>query len=70
MRDVPLAADYLRFISFFSEKNIPRSLLPTKDIELLKADEAFGTLQAYAFITEQMDTGRFDIHRLVSAYDA
>ncbi len=29
--DSPLAADYLRFISFLSEKNIPKSLLPVGD---------------------------------------
>ncbi|KAM3465184.1 hypothetical protein MY5147_009336 [Beauveria neobassiana] len=63
-RDAPLAADYLRFISFLSEKNIPRSLLPDEDDEL-EADEALGTLQAYAFVTERLDTGWFDVHRLV-----
>ncbi len=63
-RDAPLAAYYLQFISFLSEKDIPRSLLPAGDNEL-EADEAFGTLKAYAFINERIDTGRFDIHRLV-----
>ncbi|KGQ02680.1 Kinesin light chain [Beauveria bassiana D1-5] len=63
-RDAPLAADYLQFISFLSEKNIPRSLLPDEDDEL-EADEALGTLQAYAFVTERLDTGWFDVHRLV-----
>ncbi|KAM3562111.1 hypothetical protein MY1884_002017 [Beauveria asiatica] len=63
-RDAPLAADYLRFVSFLSEKNIPRSLLPDEDDEL-EADEALGTLQAYAFVTERLDTGWFDVHRLV-----
>ncbi|KAK8142845.1 hypothetical protein G3M48_008093 [Beauveria asiatica] len=63
-RDAPLAADYLRFISFLSEKNIPRSLLPDDDDEL-EVDEAFGTLKAYAFVTERLDTGWFDVHRLV-----
>ncbi len=63
-RDAPLAADHLRFISFLSEKDIPKLLLPVGDDEL-EADEALGTLKAYAFINERMDTGRFDIHRLV-----
>lgn len=55
IRDSPLAADYLRFISFFSEKNIPRLLLPEDDE--LEADNALGILKAYAFITERIDTG-------------
>ncbi|KAK4160854.1 hypothetical protein QBC43DRAFT_244760 [Cladorrhinum sp. PSN259] len=63
-RDVPLAADYLRFISFLSEKDIPKSLLPA-GYNKLEADEAFGTLKAYAFINQRTDIGRFDIHRLV-----
>ena len=63
-RDVPLAADYLRFMTFFSEKNIPRVLLPEVDNEL-EVDAAIGTLKSYAFINERMDNGSFDIHRLV-----
>ena len=62
-RDVPLAAVYLRFMSFFSEKNIPRVLLPEDDD--LEADVALGTLKSYAFVNERMDNGSFDIHRLV-----
>ncbi|KAI1178130.1 P-loop containing nucleoside triphosphate hydrolase protein [Nemania sp. FL0916] len=63
-RDSPLAADYLRFISFFLEKNIPKSILPMGD-DRLAADEAFGTLLAYAFVTERTGTNCFDVHRLV-----
>ncbi|ETS85342.1 hypothetical protein PFICI_03367 [Pestalotiopsis fici W106-1] len=62
-RDTPLAADYLRFISFLSMKNIPRSLLPGEDE--LETDDALGTLKSYAFIDERIDASRFDIHRLV-----
>lgn len=58
----PLAADYLRFISFLSDKDIPRSLLPPA--EKIKATEAIGTLKEYAFVTEQEEGHIYDIHRL------
>ncbi len=60
----PLAARYLRFMSFFAEKDIPRSLLPPADDEL-QVDEAIGVLKAYAFITQRKEQDLFDIHRLV-----
>ncbi len=63
-RDNPLAARYLKFMSFLAEKDIPRSLLPSVDEEL-DADEAIGTLKAYAFITQRGEQDSFDIHRLV-----
>lgn len=62
-RDTPLAANYLYFISFLSEKNIPRSLLPGDDE--VEVDDALGTLKAYNFITERTNIDWFDIHRLV-----
>jgi hypothetical protein len=43
----PLAAQYLRFMYFLAEKEIPGSLLPLADDP--EADEAIGTLKAYAF---------------------
>ncbi|KAK3938097.1 kinesin light chain [Diplogelasinospora grovesii] len=49
-RDNQLAAQYLRFMSFISEKEIPK---------------AIGTLKAYAFITERAGQESYDIHRLV-----
>lgn len=58
----PLAADYLRFISFLSDKDIPRSLLPPA--EKFEATKAIGTLKGYAFITEQEEGDIYDIHRL------
>ncbi|RWA06025.1 hypothetical protein EKO27_g9081 [Xylaria grammica] len=59
----PLAAEYLRFISFLAEKDIPRSLLPPAgDLETTKA---IGTLKGYAFITEREGGNAYDIHRLV-----
>ena len=59
-----LAANYLRFMCFLAEKEIPLSLLPPVDDELEVA-EAIGTLKAYAFITEREESSSFDIHRLV-----
>ncbi|GAW21162.1 hypothetical protein ANO14919_106790 [Xylariales sp. No.14919] len=59
----PLAAEYLRFISFLAEKDIPRPLLPPAgDLETTKA---IGTLKGYAFITEREEGNAYDIHRLV-----
>ncbi|KAL1995554.1 hypothetical protein VTN49DRAFT_1741 [Thermomyces lanuginosus] len=60
----PLAADYLKFMCFLSEKAIPRSLLPD-DAWSLEAEDAIGTLKAYAFITEREAPDKFDIHQLV-----
>ncbi|RYP06025.1 hypothetical protein DL765_009639 [Monosporascus sp. GIB2] len=59
-----LAAQYLRSMCFLSEKEIPRVLLPPADDEL-EADEAIGTLKAYAFITQREGQDSFDVHRLV-----
>jgi tetratricopeptide (TPR) repeat protein len=59
----PLAAQYLKFMCFLAEKEIPISLLPPADE--LDADEALGMLKAYAFITEHTDHNLYDIHRLV-----
>ena len=59
----PLAADYLKFMSFLGQKDIPRSLLPPA--EPIKMEEALGTLKAYAFITEREEPDSYDMHRLV-----
>ncbi|KAI0849478.1 TPR-like protein [Daldinia vernicosa] len=61
-RDTPLAAEYLKQLCFFEEKDIPLILL--KQDSELEADEAIGVLKGYAFITEREGTS-FDIHRLV-----
>ncbi|KAH7250953.1 hypothetical protein BKA59DRAFT_394867 [Fusarium tricinctum] len=59
----PLASQYLRFMSFLSEKNIPLSILPPQDD--LEAQEAIGVLQAYGFVTATEDKEFVDMHRLV-----
>ncbi|KAF2964765.1 hypothetical protein GQX73_g8791 [Xylaria multiplex] len=59
----PLAADYLKFICFLAEKDIPLSLLPVTSKR--KMAEAIGSLKAYAFILERGTPDSFDIHRLV-----
>ncbi len=58
-----LAMQYLQFMCFFAEKDIPVSLLPPADE--LDMDEALGTLKAYAFITQRERQDSFDMHRLV-----
>jgi tetratricopeptide (TPR) repeat protein len=63
-RDNQLAAQYLRFMSFLAEKEIPKRLLPPGNGGL-EAFEAIGTLKAYAFITERAGQESYDIHRLV-----
>ncbi|KAK3940345.1 phosphorylase superfamily [Diplogelasinospora grovesii] len=62
-RDDPLATEYLRFMCFIGEKDIPQSLLPQAGT--VNAANALGTLKAYAFITERGEDGLFDMHRLV-----
>ncbi|SPJ77950.1 uncharacterized protein FTOL_06364 [Fusarium torulosum] len=59
----PLASQYLQFMSFLSEKNIPLSILPPEDE--LEVQEAIGTLQAYGFVTAREDREFVDMHRLV-----
>jgi tetratricopeptide (TPR) repeat protein len=59
-----LAAQYLNFMSFLAEKEIPKSLLPPGK-SALEANEAIGTLKAYAFITERAGQESYDTHRLV-----
>ncbi|KAI1181506.1 P-loop containing nucleoside triphosphate hydrolase protein [Nemania serpens] len=59
----PQAADYLKFICFLAEKDIPQSLLPP--MSKIQTAEAIGSLKAYAFILEHDTPDSFDIHRLV-----
>ena len=62
-RDNQLAIYYLKFMCFLAEKNIPQSLLPSRDeLEMI---EATSILKAYAFITEREEQASYDIHRLV-----
>ncbi|KAK3325599.1 hypothetical protein B0H66DRAFT_529625 [Apodospora peruviana] len=49
----PLAADYLRFLCLFAEKDIPKSLLPQVEGKEMEAAEAIGMLKADAFIAER-----------------
>ncbi|KAI0868749.1 TPR-like protein [Hypoxylon argillaceum] len=59
----PLAARYLKFISFLAEKDVPRALLLEYEEE--GSAEALGVLQGYSFVTEREDGDSFDVHRLV-----
>ncbi|KAL6905057.1 TPR-like protein [Trichoderma evansii] len=58
-----LAAEYLKFMSVLAEKDIPKSVIPMA--MKLKAIDAIGILQAYAFITQREEEDSFDMHRLV-----
>ncbi|KAI3573626.1 Tetratricopeptide repeat-domain-containing protein, partial [Fusarium oxysporum f. sp. albedinis] len=58
------AAEYLRFMCFLAEKEIPASLLPPADDEM-ERDEAIGILKAYAFVSERSESNLFDMHQLV-----
>ncbi|KAI1170782.1 hypothetical protein F4777DRAFT_567947 [Nemania sp. FL0916] len=59
----PLAADYLKFMCFLAEKDIPLSLLPvTSEREKV---EAIGVLHAYAFTLKRETPDSVDMHRLV-----
>lgn len=62
---VPRAAEYLKLMCFFAEKDIPESLLPAAENELMVAQDALGALKGYAFITERDESKTFDVHRLV-----
>ncbi|KAM6478280.1 P-loop containing nucleoside triphosphate hydrolase protein [Trichoderma sp. SZMC 28011] len=64
LRDKPLAADYLRFMAFLAEKDIPKRLLPPASNKLCVYD-AIGTLKAYGFISERECGDAYDMHSLV-----
>ncbi|KAL6408074.1 kinesin light chain [Ilyonectria robusta] len=65
-KDHPLAARYLRFMSFLAEKDIPKNLLHSHDDDELEMDEAIGVLKAYAFVTQRAGAQEsYDIHQLV-----
>lgn len=59
----PLAAKYLKFLSYLAEKDIPAEVVPPGEGDE-NQDEAIGILKGYAFLTERR-SGTFDIHRLV-----
>ncbi|KAL7920802.1 hypothetical protein ACQKWADRAFT_297339 [Trichoderma austrokoningii] len=63
LRNDPLAAKYLQFMSILAEKDVPKFLLPRST--RLEGVEAIGTLKGYAFITEQEGEDLFNMHRLV-----
>ncbi|OAR02561.1 hypothetical protein LLEC1_04119, partial [Akanthomyces lecanii] len=62
------AAEYLTFMCFFAEKEIPNALLPpgiNEEDDEMDRDEAIGILKAYSFILERPESNSFDMHRLV-----
>ncbi|KAK6214532.1 hypothetical protein LQW54_004253 [Pestalotiopsis sp. IQ-011] len=63
-RTYPLAIEYLKFICFLAEKDIPTTLLPYEEDEGAR-DEAISMLEGYAFISIQDQEDAFDVHRLV-----
>ncbi|RKK79586.1 hypothetical protein BFJ71_g16170 [Fusarium oxysporum] len=63
-RDSPRAGEYLEFMCFLAERDIPISLLPAASDEM-ETEEAVGTLEAYGFITRREEGESLDMHRLV-----
>ncbi|KAF3057719.1 hypothetical protein CFAM422_012261 [Trichoderma lentiforme] len=63
-RDNPLAVNYLQFMAFLAEKDIPKNILPPSHDEL-NVYEAIGTLKSYGFIIERERGDAYDMHRLV-----
>ncbi|RKK62252.1 hypothetical protein BFJ66_g1057 [Fusarium oxysporum f. sp. cepae] len=63
-RDSPRAREYLEFICFLAERDIPISLLPPASDEM-ETEEALGTLEAYGFITRREEGESLDMHQLV-----
>ena len=60
----PAAADLLSFMSCIEPKAIPRSILPTVELEE-EMVHAIGTLCAYALVVRRADEETYDLHRLV-----
>ncbi|RKL04917.1 hypothetical protein BFJ70_g17166 [Fusarium oxysporum] len=63
-RDSLRAGEYLEFMCFLAERDIPISLLPPANDEM-ETEEALGTLEAYGFITRREEGESLDMHRLV-----
>ncbi|KAH7228871.1 hypothetical protein BKA60DRAFT_441377 [Fusarium oxysporum] len=63
-RDNPRAGEYLEFMCFLAERDIPISLLPLASDEM-ETEEALGMLEAYGFITRREEGESLDMHRLV-----
>ncbi|EXK81073.1 hypothetical protein FOQG_14415 [Fusarium oxysporum f. sp. raphani 54005] len=63
-RDNRRAGEYLEFMCFLAERDIPISLLPPASDEI-ETEEAVGTLEAYGFITRREEGESLDMHRLV-----
>ncbi|EXL45103.1 hypothetical protein FOCG_13864 [Fusarium oxysporum f. sp. radicis-lycopersici 26381] len=63
-RDSQQAGEYLEFMCFLAERDIPISLLPPASDEM-ETEEALGTLEAYGFITRREEGESLDMHRLV-----
>ena len=61
---MPLTAEYLKFICFLAEKDIPILLLPLSR-DKLKIDETIGTLKRYTFILERNNPDSFNVYGLV-----
>ncbi|KAJ5765992.1 Acyl transferase/acyl hydrolase/lysophospholipase [Penicillium nucicola] len=59
----PLAADFLCFISWVQERNIPIVLLPPATG--VETQKAIGVLQSYSFVRVNSGGSTLDMHRLV-----
>ncbi|KAL4959124.1 putative kinesin light chain, partial [Aspergillus stella-maris] len=59
-----LASDYLSFMSCINPRDIPQSILPLTT-STKRGVEALGLLQAYSFISAQVDNSNLSLHRLV-----
>ncbi|KAK8128013.1 hypothetical protein PG984_009121 [Apiospora sp. TS-2023a] len=59
----PHAADSLKVVCHYAEKDIPIELFPGKNE--MKKVEAIGVLKGYSFIHERATSKAFEIHRLV-----
>ncbi|EXL45100.1 hypothetical protein FOCG_13863 [Fusarium oxysporum f. sp. radicis-lycopersici 26381] len=63
-RDNLRAGEYLEFMCFLAERDIPISLLPSASDEM-ETEEAVGMLEAYGFIMRREEGESLDMHRLV-----
>ena len=60
----PLAVEYLSFMVCISFRNIPQSLLPPAPSGKERI-EALGLLKGYSFVSEELESGKLTLHRLV-----
>ncbi|KAL4785021.1 hypothetical protein BJX76DRAFT_367184 [Aspergillus varians] len=63
-----IAAEYLSFMACIDPRDIPLSLLPSRNTKI-EEEKALGILKAYSFVTQQTNSRFVSMHRLEGLID-